>query len=177
MLHVFVYKSCKNTNVQELAFFLKKKRNHKITWKSEIHSCSVLDKILRWLPPFQKATMLNCYTVHQNVQAQFKAIDCTHFKDYLVLYSCMLNIERVVSHDDLWPTNIKKKINVLIHLFMAVLSLLLLGLCSSCGELGAPLQLPCLCFSLTWPLSLQSKAQQFWCTGLGGSTAYEILSV
>ena len=53
--------------------------------------------------------MLNCYTVHQNVQAQFKAIDCTHFKDYLVLYSCMLNIERVVSHDDLWPTNIKKK--------------------------------------------------------------------
>ena len=56
-------------------------------------------------------------------------------------------------------------------------SLLLLGHCSSCGEPGATLQLPCLCFSLTWPLLLQSKAQQFWCTGLGGSTAYEILSV
>lgn len=104
---------------------------------------------MRWLPPFQKATMLNCYTAYQNFQTQFKAIDCTHFKDYLVLYSCMLNIERVVSMTFDLQTFFKNKCTYSL-IYGCAESLLLLGLCSSCGEPGATLQLPCLCFSLTW---------------------------
>lgn len=47
--------------------------------------------------------------IFHNFEAQFKAIDCTHFQDYLILFICELNIQTLVKRSELLFTNLFSK--------------------------------------------------------------------